>query len=239
MFCSNFIKNNSNKTPIELLSNLPTMVYIILGSIISAIGLLYDQESVVLGSMLLSPLSTPIMYYIVGLFNHDYMYFFTHIFSLIVLCIICVFTGVIISFINQYKEVFKKPSKQMKSRAKNDPFLQIDSFIAFMAGFIMIIGTIYPNMMVLSGLALIVAFLPPLVNSGLYLGNYLYNSLLRKGNKKIQFDLYGSMDNIGLGIIEFKNPLQGALNSFLLALANMVAYSVGAFLAMILLCKKS
>lgn len=222
----------------DILTNIPTLVYIILGSIISAIGLLYDQESVVLGSMLLSPLGIPIVQYIIGLFKNDYIYFIKHVFTLFILCIISVITGIIISFLNQYKQVFKKPSQQMKSRAKNGSFLKIESFIAFLAGITMIVGTIYPNMIALSGLALIVAFLPPLVNSGLYLGNYLYNTLYRTGNKKVQFNLYGSMDNIGLGIIEFTNPLQGALNSFLLALANMVAYSVGAFVAILLLCNK-
>ena len=235
MSCAKYLKKYSN--PVNVISTPYIITYIILGSILSGIGLLYDQNSVIIGSMLISPLSIPILHYVSNLYNNNYSAFLVHLGLLIILVLTSILIGFILSVINHYLMIFKHPSHEMISRANSKmQIFSLDSLIAFIAGIIAVVASFTDDYTIIAGIGIVVAFLPPLVNAGLYLGNY-YSKEKNIINESNEYDYYNT-NTLGLGMVFERDFLKGSITSFTIGFLNLLFFSIGAYLTLLFSCNK-
>jgi uncharacterized membrane protein len=178
---SNYFEDNTyNKTYFNLVIHY---IKLLISGIIAAIGLGTNDSNLILGSMLISPLSQPLtnlIYHIHYYSKHtnpknitNHLYYF--IVDIVILFITGVAMGKILLKLFKYfqgdediKEKVKTyPTSEMKSRTGNVSI--ITAFVsAFLAGTLLFNSYISNDMPFLIGIGIATSFLPPLVNSGLY-----------------------------------------------------------------------
>lgn len=238
MSCYNFFKTYNNDS-YSVLTSPNILIYVVLASIIAAIGLEYDQDSVILGSMLISPLAVPILHYVTNLYKNNFFAFIAHLSNLVIFSIIAIIIGFIISITNHNLKIFKNPSSQMKQRADSTiKIFSLDSFIAFICGILVVIASLTNDLVTLAGIGIVVAFLPPLVNSGLYLGSHFHHNLNNSDTLNDKY-VFNNSNDIGFGIINDNvNYLYGSFTSLLIAILNFLFFSIGAYSTLHIVCKK-
>lgn len=237
MTCKTFIEKNTNKDLIfgSFTSNISVMSFIVLGSVLAGIGLMFNLSSVIIGSMLISPLSVPILKYNTYFFNEKYESFGYNLLFLFYLCAISISVGIILDITNKHLKIQRKKTKEMEDRARSSlHLLRVESIIAFIAGIIGTIASLNNDAVTIAGTGIVVAFLPPLVNCGLYLGSFIYNKFFT--DYEILNDSFGQY-NIGFGLVESSDDLVGAITSLGVAVINLLFYSVGSYLALYFICK--
>jgi len=214
--------------------NLNNFVYIITSAIMCALGLLYNSNAVVLGSMLVSPLGSPIFRAVTGILTNDSKYFGLSIFALVILISFSYFIGVLSGFINKLTNYFETPTDEMNARV-NVKRIATDIIIALIAGFTIAYASFNKDIIVIAGINLIISFLPPLVNSGLYHGFELYNVLKNKNG-----DLFEKIEKITKlkthQINEDSKLFEKGNTSFLLGLVNIIAVFISGALTLMLMC---
>jgi hypothetical protein len=107
--------------------------------------------------------------------------------------------------------------------------------IALLAGLTIAIASYNKNIVVIAGINLIISFLPPLVNSGLYHGFFIYELLQKKYPEFIK--------NIE-SIMQLKEEIQNkddylfekGNTSFVLGMVNIIAVLISASLTLIYMC---
>lgn len=157
-----------------MISKPLNIIYIITGSIMGTIGLLYNSPPVVLGSMLVSPLNMPIMDIIKNILKNNTQKSIFKFISLSVFVIVAYIIGLSIGYINTYHNYFKTPTPEMNARTSY-PYIIGDIFIAFFGGVAVSYAVKFDDYVAISGVALIIAYLPPILNSGLFHGMYLHD----------------------------------------------------------------
>jgi hypothetical protein len=214
--------------------NLNNFIYIITSSIMCALGLLYNSNAVVLGSMLVSPIGSPIFRAISGIITNDSKYLGLSIFALVILVSFSYLIGVLIGLINKLTNYFVTPTDEMDARVTVKRIIT-DIIIALVAGFTIAVASFNKNIVVIAGINLIISFLPPLVNSGLYHGFELYN-ILRARN----VDLFEKIEKITkLKNYELKSDpkaFEKGNTSFILGMVNIIAVLISGALTLIYMC---
>lgn len=173
--CNKLIKNIRDIDYVSILNvSKINILYAVLGGILGALGFLYNSGDVVLGSMLVSPLTSPLLRSITGIITNEHKYTINGIVSVLLLSILIVFIGVIMGYANEHFEFFETPTEEMKRRISVEHMV-VAFIIALIAGITIGISTYRKDYVVIAGISLTISILPPLINAGLYYGDFLYN----------------------------------------------------------------
>lgn len=177
MNCKKIINYNSNIT-----SQL--ILYTLIGSIICAIGLLSDSQTVVVGTMLISPLGLVIVKLALSLLTNK-MNFYKDLIIMILLVIVIYIIGFIIGHINSIYNLYNIPNNEMENRIKTQNLVLTHILIAFLSGILLAHTTLKSDYITLTGVGIAISILPPIVSSGIYHNlyyNFGDNENIRKGN---------------------------------------------------------
>jgi hypothetical protein len=182
----------------------------------SGIGFLYDDYSLILGSMLISPIENTIVQSMLSVLLANNIGIINGSLSLLLMSVVCIGSGFIIGYINTYfNGYYKIPSENMKKITSSE-FLITNLMIGIFCGFFMSYAIISNNVPAMHGLALIIFILPPLVNSGIY-------ASLAEHNRKKDLKLH----------LEYR---QSAINSFLIGFANMCGVGIAVLIGFWVFC---
>lgn len=188
------------------------ILYTIMGGLLGALGLLYNSNPVILGSMLVSPLGSPLFGAISGIITKESKYMLSGVSNFILLATICIIIGMIIGFVNDIYLLFKTPTSEMKKRVTTKHMI-INILIALISGVTLAFAKLNRDFVVIAGINLTVSILPPLVNAGLYYGKYLINKVTDK-------------DKL----------LRSGTTSLILALANIIGIIITAYITLRIIC---
>ena len=196
--------------------------YATLASIISSLGFFMDNDSMVLGSMLISPMIEPIYTLASSTFSIGIIY--SSVFSIIILSIIAYCIGISASILNHYINYFKVPTEQMAGYTTMPKYVG-NVIVPFLAGIVIAVSKPSNNILAITGVGLIIAVLPPIVNGGLYHGNYIWNKTTSHSTTLATEDRE-IMDTSK----KMVNDIYKGKVSILLSLTNMISILVGCVL---------
>lgn len=230
MSCPDVIKTiNEGKKVVDGLLTRTNIFYAVVGSIMGGFGLLYNSNPVVLGSMLVSPLGNPIFRTIVNIIKSDFLKSFNSIIALISLISICYLTGNIMGIFNDMTEYFETPTEEMEKRASISHIV-IDVMIAIVAGVTLAFSIFKKDLVPIAGINLIISFLPPIVNSGIYHGFILSKKM------KTVFPSLATSGNMNNSEVSVKNNFLKGKTSMILGLVNILSVFIAGFITFKLLC---
>ena len=150
--------------------------YGIFSSLVCCLGILYDSNSTVLGSMLVSPFPIPVLAGINNLLKGNNKELFKNFKSFIFLWFIVYVSAFIIGFLNEFTGYFKLPTKQMNSFTKMTR-IATELLTSALGGGIISYAEEIDDYVSMAGVSLILTMLPPLVNGGLLHGIYFYEHI--------------------------------------------------------------
>ena len=135
MICANLL-NNLEKINIMTQNkfNIFNIIFVVLASIIAALGFLYNSTDAILGSMLISSITNPLFTFVILFLLNQYTNSIYKIFNFGFLFIIAIIISVTIGYINQKYKVFNTPTHEMKTRIKISHVI-IDVILALLSGF--------------------------------------------------------------------------------------------------------
>lgn len=216
--CLELITNIQKQSGIVqgLTLSLDSIIFIIVGSLISGFGLLYNNYITVLGSMLISPIGSAIIRYSLG-YRYAYRPFLIQgVNSLIAQAVIGLTIGYMMGIINKETgEKFKIPTEEMSSRTNQDNYIS-DFTISLLCGFILSYSILHKEIVPITGLSLVVAVLPPIVNAGLYI----------------------SIAHSAKSLEDYHKNMLNARKTFLLAVLNVVGISLSTIIGFYIFCKE-
>jgi uncharacterized hydrophobic protein (TIGR00271 family) len=193
--------------------SLNGIIFIIIGSIISCLGLFYNSYAIVLGSMLISPIGNSIVRYSLGYIYGHTPFIGQGVQSILAQIAISITIGYTMATLNIQTKTFKLPTKEMENRTSSDKYIT-DFIISLLSGFILAYSLIYKQTTALVGLSLVVSVLPPLVNSGIY-------TAIAHNEKNI--------DN-------YNENMSKALRTFILAIMNILGISFTCMIGFYIFC---
>lgn len=180
----------------------------------SGIGFLYDDYSLILGSMLISPLENTIVQSMLSILLGNKMGSINGLLSLTFLGVFVIGIGFLIGEVNNYfNNYYTIPGENMQ-KMTSDQFLVTNFIIGIFSGFFMSYAVVSKNITLLHGLSLIIFILPPLVNCG------IYASLTR----------YSKDHNLYL---KYK---KNSINSFQIASVNICGVGIAVLLGFLVFC---
>lgn len=223
MFYANLL-NNLEKINIITQSkfNILNIVFVVLASIIAALGFLYNSTDAILGSMLISSITNPLFSFIILFLLDQYTHSIYKIFSFGFLFLIAITISVTIGYINQRYKVFNTPTHEMKTRIKISHVI-IDVILALLSGFGLGMALINKDIVSKIGFNIILSVTPPIVNFGLYYGQALFNYLHKNDEK--------NNSNI------VKELMENGNRSLILSGLNVLSMFLTLFLTVTILCK--
>jgi hypothetical protein len=208
--------------------NIYDISLIILASIISGLGLLYNSTSTILGSMLISSIANPLIASSIYLILNYYSKSIYKISNFFILVIICFFIALSIGYTNKVLKIFETPTKEMLSRITYTHVV-VDVILALISGIALALSILNTDVIIRTGVSLILSMTPPLVNFGIFYGEILYNYLqLRKEKNNIEKNTINKK-------IE-KLSLDGN-KSFILFMLNIIAMYTTLLLTLTILCR--
>lgn len=223
MICANLL-NNLEKINIMTQSrfNIFNIIFVVLASIIAALGFLYNSTDAILGSMIVSSLTNPLFTFVILFLINQYTNSIYKLFNFGFLFLIAIIVSVTIGYMNQSYKVFNTPTHEMKTRVKISHVI-IDVILALLSGFGLGIALINKDIVSKVGFNIILAVTPPVVNFGLFYGQALFN-YLHKNDKK-------NNSNI------IKELMENGNRSLILSGLNILAMFLTLFLTVTILCK--
>jgi uncharacterized membrane protein len=223
MFCANLL-NNLEKMNIITQSrfNIFNIIFLVLASIIAALGFLYNSTDAILGSMLISSITNPLFTFVILFLLNQYTNSIYKLFNFGFLFLIAIIISITIGYMNQRYKVFNTPTHEMKTRIKISHVI-IDVILALLSGFGLGIALINKDIVSKVGFNIILAVTPPVVNFGLFYGQALFN-YLHKNDKK-------NNSNV------IKELMENGNRSLILSGLNVLAMFLTLFLTITILCK--
>ena len=219
-------------------------LYLILGSFIAGIGLFMNAKEVVLGSMLISPLTIIIFRSAIGVLSLKWEIIWKNGLFFLVLNIIAYFIGIIMSLFNSYIKYFDTPTLEMENMVSMPKYVG-NIIIPVLAGLIISVASYFDDIVVLVGIGLILSCLPPIVNGGLYHGRYIYNRLNSKSEDDIiikKDDDTSSSNQKDKSILGNDTNIQEytLINKGLISIAlsgiNMLSVFISSMIALYIIC---
>lgn len=208
--------------------NIYDISLIILASIISGLGLLYNSTSTILGSMLISSIANPLIASSIYLILNYYSKSIYKISNFFILVAICLFIALSIGYTNKVLKIFETPTKEMLSRITYTHVI-VDVILALISGIALALSILNTDVIIRTGVSLILSMTPPLVNFGIFYGEILYHYVqLRKENKNFEKNTINKK-------IE-KLSLDGN-KSFILFMLNIIAMYTTLLLTLTILCR--
>lgn len=183
------------------------LFYILLAGMVAIYGLLGDSITPIIGSMIISPLLTPVSK---SIFNTIYKKqentIINNIYFTFIIIISVILLGIICSLINYKIKIYPNETNAMKSRSSLNLFNKIDykfnkSMLTTELGVAIMVGIGLPFAMIFNDSSLMIAFAispsltPPLVNAGLYMGNYIYTNDIN--------NLYKALNTGSIGLFNY------------------------------------
>jgi uncharacterized hydrophobic protein (TIGR00271 family) len=178
---------NIKKSHIDLFSNMSLttsnkkidfFMKILLASLIGAIGLITNSQEGVIGSMLISPLGSPIMALVAALFIFNIKHTLEALMYLFLGFIIMGVSGYIIGYINKDKE----PTEEMIKRYTRSTKWTLFNGICVGAVFSIVALSSGSAVIEAVGAGIAISLLPPIVNCGITFANNTLDSKTKKIN---------------------------------------------------------
>jgi len=217
MDCNNLLTDYFKHLPIMGILSADQLWTLISSATLATIGLMSGDYSVILGSMLVSPLGTPIRYAALAYTEGKYQYIPSTILMLSFMTIIAFCFGYMSTLINnKYLKWFDLPSYDME-KLSNSMFLKVNFILGCVSGLAVPYAIKTNNLMMLAGLYISVAILPPLVNSGMYYRLY-----------------HEASDNIDAAKLKILS-----WNSFKITLVNWIGIGACSIVGFYIVCNKS
>ena len=230
MLCLNLLKKIDKKDYNNSFSlNVYNVLLIILASFIAGLGLLYNSTPAILGSMLISSLSAPLITSIIFFISNSYLKSLAKILNFIILVMICLVISVMIGYVNRSFSILKSPTPEMLSRITYTHVV-IDVGLALLSGVCLALSVVNSDLLTKTGVSLILSFTPPLVNFGIFYGEIIYYYIKRHTEdieEKEKEILDKKMDKLA----------DDGNKSFILFLLNVIAMYATLLLTLVILCK--
>ena len=130
---------------------------------------------------------------------------------------------------NDMTEYFETPTEEMEKRASISHIV-IDVMIAIVAGVTLAFSIFKKDLVHIAGINLIISFLPPIVNSGIYHGFILSKKM------KTVFPSLATSGNMNNSEVSVKNNFLKGKTSKILGLVNILSVFIAGFITFKLLC---
>lgn len=170
-------------------------IYSIISSILAFFGFKLNNETSIIGAMILSPILQPTTYYLKSK-NSSYIDILTAFITTFKIAILIFIIGTVMSLINNKIKLYPIDTITMKIRLDKREIIN-DFIIAILIGFGVAFAIAENNALARTGLTLGITLIPILTLSGIYFGNYIYDKYISNINdiqlyekhKKIIFKL--------------------------------------------------
>lgn len=228
MVCLNLIENMKKiKMFNTTIFNINDIILMILASLIAGLGLLYNSTASILGSMLVSPLTDTIgkssIYFINNLFSN----LGNELSNIGILLIICIFISISIGYLNKEFLIIKTPTAEMLSRITYSHVI-IDVALAALSGISLGLAVVNKDVLIKSGVTLILSLTPPLVNFGIFFGEVIYYYFKQRyTNDKKEVELYDKKIN---------KLMNDGNKSFILFLLNLISVYITLIITLYIIC---
>ena len=178
---------NIKKTHIDLFTNMGIstsnkkidfLMKIVLASLIGAIGLITNSQEGVIGSMLISPLGSPIMALVSAIFIFNIKNTLEALFYLLLGFVIMGCSGYVIGYFNKDK----KPTEEMKKRYTRSTRWTLLNGLCVGAVFSIVSLSSGSAVIEAVGAGIAISLLPPIVNSGVTLANNTLDNKIKQKN---------------------------------------------------------
>jgi hypothetical protein len=153
-------------------------IYSILSCLLSVFGFKVNNETAIIGAMILSPILQPTTYTLKNK-NSSYNEIYNGILTTVYISIIIFCISSLFSILDNFIEVYNEETFSMKLRLEKKQIIN-EFFATFIVGIGIAYAIIEKNTLARAGLTLGITLIPMLSLSGLYFGNYLYDILFRK-----------------------------------------------------------
>lgn len=187
------------------------IVYTIIASIIASFGFLHNASIPIIGSMLISPVLSPLYNILSRYVSNKPTKIIKGVGFHIFLLIICALTGFIAVSINESIKLYPEETQEMIARTEYEHIIT-DIGIASMCGIGIAFAILRGDIITRVGFGIAITVLPAMVNAGMYLGlTYKY---YLKNNKEKQDEYLGKC--FKTGTLTIVNTLSCMLMSFIL-----------------------
>jgi hypothetical protein len=222
--CKN-IFDNLNSININIYGfNITNIFLIIIGTIISCIGLIRNNQITVLASKVIGLIFIPFLAFTIFLLINDKTNCINSIFNILYIVIIAITISMGIGYFIESNKIIDEPTSEMFSRI-NYRYLIIDFIIAILCGIGLIFAITKKSIIAVIGLLIIVTIKPALANAGLCYGI--------AANKYINAN---SHSNSQLQTQEYKKYIEYGNNSLKLFATNIIGLIIGLLFSLYILC---
>lgn len=186
------------------------IIYTIIASVIASLGFLHNNNIPIIGSMLISPVLSPLYNILSRYVSNKPLQLITGVSFHLFLLIICALVGFIAVSLNESIKLYPEESIEMSNQTKYKHFIT-DIGVASMCGIGIAFAILRGDIITRVGFGIAITVLPSMVNSGMYLG-LTYQSYLKKNKDKTNEYLNKCYKTIKLTIV---NILSCLLLSFI------------------------
>lgn len=223
MLCLNLFQNLQK---VNILSqgkfNIFNVIFVILAACVATLGFLYNSTDAILGSMLVSAITNPLLTFIILFLLNQYTTSFIKLFHFFGLVLVAIIISVWAGYMNQKYKVFMTPTYEMKARIKISHVV-VDVLLALLSGFGIGIAILNKDIVSRVGFAIILSITPPIINFGLFMGQALHRYI--NGEKSLET------------LMEIKSLVNDGTRSLILSALNILAMFLTLFLTITILCK--
>lgn len=223
MLCLNLFENLEKVNILSHRSfNIFNVIFVILAACIATLGFLYNSTDAIVGSMLVSAITNPLLTFIILFLLNQYSTSFIKMFHFFGLVIVAIIISVWAGYMNQKYKVFMTPTYEMKARIKISHVV-VDVLLALLSGFGIGIAILNKDVVSRVGFAIILSITPPIINFGLFCGQALYKHMNEEKTDR--------------NIEEVNSLISDGTRSLILSALNVLAMFLTLFLTLTILCK--
>jgi uncharacterized hydrophobic protein (TIGR00271 family) len=195
--------------------NITNIFLIIIGTIISCIGLIRNNQLTVLASKVIGLVIIPFLAFTIFLLINDKTNCINSIFNILYIIIITVTISSIIGYYTESKKIIDEPTTEMMTRIKYESLI-IDFIIAILCGIGLALAITKKNIIAMLGIFIVVTIKPALANAGLCYG--IATNKYTKNN------------------LEYKKYIDYGNNCMKLLATNVCGLVIGLFVTLYFLC---
>lgn len=228
MICLNLLDNLKNIDYLQGFHiNSYNVILMVMATIISSLGLLYNSTSTILGSMMISSIANPLITSVILFVNNQYLKSAGKLINFLILTIICITISVTIGYINSEYMIFKTPTSEMLARITYTHVV-VDVLLALASGIVLGFAIINKDILSRAGIALILSMTPPLANFGMFYGQIIHNYIkyFKAKNEKNKQLLQKKIDKLS----------SDGNKSFTLFLLNIISMYSTLLITLIIVC---
>jgi hypothetical protein len=195
--------------------NITNIFLIIIGTIISCIGLIRNNQLTVLASKVIGLVIIPFLAFTIFLLINDKTNCITSILNIMYIIIITVTISSIIGYYTESKKIIDEPTTEMMTRIKYESLI-FDFIIAALCGIGLALAITKKSIIAMLGIFIVVTIKPALANAGLCYG--IAANKYTKNN------------------LEYKKYIDYGNNCMKLLATNVCGLVIGLFVTLYFLC---